>query len=149
MMHRRRRLALLHYDDTEHPLVRVAITGVRTLEDDTAYMNRVEALLNAGERFALVMDERSTTDHAVKGHARRALQWAISRWGRLKRTCVGLAIIVDELDLVPPAGPRRDLRPILPVPVAIFTDSEMADAWLRSRLAAAGEEHDIVEQYAV
>lgn len=113
-------------------------------------MDRIEALLNAGERFALVVDERSATNPATEGQARRALQWAISRWRRLARTCVGLAIIVDELDLLtPPARPRRGLRPILPVPVSIFTDAEMADAWLRSRLAAAGEDHEIVEQYAV
>jgi hypothetical protein len=111
-------------------------------------MDRIEALLNAGERFALVVDNRSAS-HAFNGQARRALQWAISRWGRLRQLCVGLAIIVDELDLVAPAARRRALRPIVPVPVSVFTDAEMADAWLRSRLAAVGEEHEIVEQYAV
>lgn len=127
----------------------MTIVGVRTPEDDTAYMDRVEALLNAGERFALVVDDRSVDNHAINGQARRALQWAISRWRRLKHTCVGLAIIVDELDLVSPARQHRTLRPILPMPVSIFTDAQMADDWLRSRLAAAGGDHEIVEQYAV
>jgi hypothetical protein len=127
----------------------MAITGVRTPEDDAASMDRIEELLSAGERFALVVDDRALDNHAIRGQARRALQWAVSRWGQLKRTCVGLAIIVDELDLVTPARAHRRLRPILPVPVSIFTDAEMADAWLRSRLAAAGEGHEIVEQYAV
>lgn len=112
-------------------------------------MDRIEELLSAGERFALVVDDRALDNHAIRGQARRALQWAVSRWGQLRRTCVGLAIIVDELDLVTPARAHRRLRPILPVPVSIFTDADMADAWLRSRLAAEGEGHEIVEQYAV
>jgi hypothetical protein len=135
---------LLFYDDTEHPLVRITIVGVRTREDNTAYMERVDALLNAGERFALLVDDRSTGTRSAQ--SARALRWAVTRWAQLKRTCVGMAVIVDGLILLQSERSTRVPQLLTPVPVSVFDDAGMADSWVRSRLSAAVG-RQVIEQY--
>ena len=135
---------MLFYDDTEHPLVRITIVGLRTPEDNTAYMERVDALLNAGERFALLVDDRSTGTRSVQ--SARALRWAVTRWAQLKRSCVGMAVILDELDLERRDRAPRVPQPLTPVPVSVFGDAGMADTWVRSRLAAAAG-REVLKEY--
>jgi hypothetical protein len=135
---------LLFYDDTEHPVVRITIVGVRTAEDNTAYMERVDALLDAGERFALVVDDRSTGTRPAR--SRRLLQWAVARRAQLKRSCVGMAVILDELDLERCDRAPRVPQPLTPVPVSVFGDAGMADTWVRSRLAAAAG-REVLKEY--
>lgn len=138
---------MLFYDDTEHPLVRMTIVGIRTREDNAAYMDRVDALLDAGDQFALVVDDRSTGNRSARGRSGRVLQWAVGRRARFKRRCVGMAIVVDELNLVRTVRAPRVLQPVIPVPVSVFSDTDMAVAWVHSRLAAcAGRQ--VLEQYA-
>jgi hypothetical protein len=135
---------LLFYDDTEHPLVRITIVGLRTPEDNTAYMERVDALLSAGERFALLVDDRSTDTRSAQSV--RALRWVVTRWAQLRRKCVGMALIVDQLILLQTERAPRVLQPLTPVPVSVFDDAGMADSWVRSRLAAAAG-REVQKQY--
>jgi hypothetical protein len=135
---------LLFYDDTEHPLVRITIVGLRTPEDNTAYMERVDALLNAGERFALLVDDRSTGTRSAQ--SARALRWVVTRWAQLRRKCVGMAVIVDQLILLQTERSPGVLQPLTPVPVSVFDDAGMADSWVRSRLSAAVD-RQVIEQY--
>ena len=135
---------MLFYDDTEHPLVRITIVGLRTPEDNTAYMERVDALLSAGERFALLVDDRSTGTRSAQSV--RALRWVVTRWAPLRRKCVGMALIVDQLILLQTERAPRVLQPLTPVPVSVFDDAGMADSWVRSRLAAAAG-REVQKQY--
>jgi hypothetical protein len=136
---------LLFYDDTEHPVVRITIVGDRTPEDSTAYMDRIDALLDAGHPFALVVDDRSSGHRPARRWPRRLLRWAIGRRARFKRACVGMAVIVDEVSLRTERAPGV-VQPLIPVPVSVFGATDMAQAWVRSRLEAvtgrvAGEQY--------
>jgi len=137
---------LLFYDDTEHPVVCITIVGDRTPEDNTAYMDRIDALLDAGDPFALVVDDRSTGDHPARRWPRRLLRWAIGRRAQFKRACVGMAVIVDEVSLRTERAPGV-VQPLIPVPVSVFSATDMAHAWVRSRLAAVTG-RVVAEQYA-
>jgi hypothetical protein len=138
---------LLFYDDTEHPVVRITLVGVTTPEDHTAYMERIDALLDAGDSFALVIDDRSTGERGTHPGSRRLLRWAVARRAQFKRACVGMAVVVDELALLRAERGPRILQPLVPVPVSVFTAADMAQAWLASRLTPVTG-RVVAEQYA-
>jgi hypothetical protein len=138
---------LLFYDDTEHPVVRITLVGLTTPEDDTAYMERIDALLDAGGPFALVIDDRSTRARGGHRWSRRLLRWAIARRAQFKGACVGMAVVVDDLALLGAGRGPRILQPLVPVPVSVFTGADMAQAWLSSRLAPVTG-RVVAEQYA-
>jgi hypothetical protein len=138
---------LLFFDDTEHPVVRITIVGIPTPDDDTAYMERIDALLDAGDPFALVIDDRSMGEGDIRRWSRRLLRWAVARRAQLRHACVGMAVVVDELALLRDGRGPRTVQPLVPVPVSVFTAVDMAQAWLCSRLApVAGRV--VAEQYA-
>lgn len=128
---------MLHYDDSEHPFVRMTITGFTTAETSRACMDRMAALLDAGTRFILVVDDRSAGGSSSRWPSLRALRWAVEHWERLKRMCAGAAIVVDEQRLARTPRAARSLLPPMPVPVSIFGDVGMAEAWAQSRLVAS------------
>ena len=138
---------MLFYDDTEHPVVRITIVGNTTPEDNTAYMDRIDALLDAGDKFALVVDDRSTGDRVPRRWPRLLLRWAIGRRAQFKRACVGMAVVVDELTLARTERAPGVLQPLIPVPVSVFSAADMAHAWVHSRLTAVTG-RVVAEQYA-
>ena len=128
---------MLHYDDSAHPLVRMTITGLRTAEDSKACIDRIATLLDAGIRFVLVVADHSIQERPFSWLSLRTLRWAVERWGRLRRMCAGVAVVVDEQRLIKTPRAARSLLPPMPVPVSIFGDAEMANIWVQSQLVTS------------
>lgn len=127
---------VLDYDDSEYPLVRMTITGVRTPKDNVAYMRRIEMLLDAGDRFVVVVDDQSTECRPARRQRWRGRWWVAGRRRLFRRTCVAMAIVTSEADLARVERTTRRLQHMSPVPTSLFCDVAMADAWVHSRLAS-------------
>lgn len=125
-----------HFDDTEHPLIRMTLTGTSDPSDSIAFMTHVEALIDAGQRFVLVLDHGMA--HALwnRGQWRRVLLWAVRRRRQLKRTCAAVAVTATEAALPRVERATRSLACVIPVPLSIFFEVAMAEQWVHSRLAS-------------
>lgn len=125
---------MLEYTERDWPIVRFDMSGIRTPEDNIEYMDRIEALLDRGERFVLVTADTSTENRTKKGQARRGMQWAIARRGQFKRFCAGFATITtpDQRDRM--ARAAKGMQKMIPVPIAVFCDEEDAVTWAKGRL---------------
>ena len=123
-----------HFDDTEHPLIRMTITGAGDPGDSIAFMTRIEALIEAGQRFVLVLDHGMAHALWAGGQWRRVLLWAVRRRRQLKRTCAAVAVTATEAALPRVERATRSLAHMIPAPISIFSEVAMAEQWVNSRL---------------
>lgn len=125
-----------HFDDTDHPLVRMTFTGSAGPRDHIAFMARVEALVATGERFVLVLDEGMAHALSTAG-SWHLLPWAL-RWRRhLRRTCAAVAVTMTQATLPRAGRATRAIACLIPAPLAIFMETAMAEQWVHSRLVPA------------
>jgi len=125
-----------HFDDTEHPLIRMTLPGPSEPGDSIAFMTRIERLIETGHRFVLVLDHGMAHALWSGGQWRRVLLWAVRRRRQLKRTCAAVAVTATEAALPRLDRATRSLARIIPVPLSTFFDVAMADQWAHSRLAS-------------
>jgi len=125
-----------HFDDTEHPLIRMTLTGLGDPGVSTAFMTRIEALIDVGERFVLVLDHGMAHALGAGAQWRDVLLWAVRRRRQLKRTCAAVAVTATEAALPRVERATLSLACLIPVPLSIFFEAAMAEQWVHSRLAS-------------
>ncbi|HSK95965.1 MAG TPA: hypothetical protein VK891_05040 [Euzebyales bacterium] len=127
---------MLDVDDTDRPLIRMTLAGDGEPDDGAAFIDRIETLLAAGERFVLMLDERLALAVFGDGRWRRLLPWALRRRRRLAHNCAAVAVTVTDLALPRVERTTTALAHLLPAPLSTFFEVSMAEQWVHSRLAS-------------
>ena len=120
-------------DETEWPLVRVRWTGRLSDDELSEFLAKLDAWLERGERFGLLLDARGalgfSSDQrrrvvahmkAARGKTERSLIQAAVADNAIQRT---LSLVIEIV--VPPAFPSKT-----------FGDLDAALAWLKAQLSA-------------
>lgn len=127
---------MLHYDDTDRPLIRVALAGVVDPADGVAFAARMDRLLAADERFVLVLDDRLVVALSSGRPWRRVRMWGLRRRRELAQACAAVAVTAAEHALPQVDRATRRLARMIPAPLSIFVEPDMAEQWVHSRVAS-------------
>ena len=121
------------YDDLSWPIVKARWSGTVTDQAVEAALSRVDAYLARGERFGLLIDSRGGGGFSPE-QRNRVLSHMKARAEVTARLLVQ-AVVIDNLI-------QRTLYYALhlffrsPFPSQVFADTEAAEAWLESVIAA-------------
>lgn len=119
--------------DTDWPVAELEFSATRTPADNDRYMAQIDAWLERGEPFAVVMRHRATRDESTKGESKRAMDWVLSRRGQFERCLRGMALVPQPEEEQRTRRGAAGLRKVMPVPMEVFLDIDEARAGRAAR----------------
>lgn len=132
------RVATLHVDESDFPLVRIRWKGA--LDDDgfAQYLAACETLLEYGSVFALVLDASDAASLTASQRERQSAFFSAMA-APLRERCAGLAMVIASPWVRRLLSGLRLVSP-LPCPSHLAPTAPQAEAWCRAQLRARGEE---------
>jgi hypothetical protein len=123
---------MIAFDDGRWPIVAVQRAGALTTADATAQIIAFDNLLRRREPFALIVadDDDASRGECDSGADAIATRWLEANHDLLQAWCRGIALIGPS-----PAAIEDEPLSVIGSPMARFSDTGRAEAWVLERLA--------------
>jgi hypothetical protein len=129
----------IQWDDSLWPLRVVRFLGVPTRPQIEAHLARMTAVLERGERHAVIYDTRGMTGVGPSEHRHLPAAWMKKHDARLRELALGVAFVIQSPVVRLAVSLVMHLRP-MPSPYVVTATPGEAVAWAANRLEQDGQE---------
>lgn len=131
---------MISFDDSQWPLLTVTFSGTSSSQVFDAYLSRMSAYLNRGEKYLALLDTRAETAAPTMEQRQRQVQWIQRHEAALRQYSLGTAFVITSPFIRLALNIMHQLKP-LPCPHTIVGDLQSARDWAAGRFRAAGVVH--------
>lgn len=126
-------MSAIRMEDAHTELVTVRFLGRPDDSEFLAYLSDYQAVLERGERYAVVYVTEPNAKLVSHRHARQQATWMAEHESALRERCAGVAFVLPSPVM---RGVLRMIMKIQPVPAPyeIFEDEAEARRWAQDRL---------------
>ncbi|MFL5357495.1 hypothetical protein [Archangium sp.] len=128
---------MITFDDSQWPLLRVTFSGTSSSQVFAAYLSRMSAYLNRGEKYLAILDTRAETTAPTMEQRQLQVEWIQRHEVALRQRSLGTAFIITSPFIRLALNIIYQLKP-LPCPHTIVSDLQAARDWAAGRFRAAG-----------
>lgn len=128
---------MISFDDSLWPLLTVTFSGTSSAPVFDAYLSRMSAYLNRGEKYLAILDSRGQSTPPSMAQRQRQVEWLQRNEVALRQCSLGTAFVITSPFVRLALNIMCQLEP-LPCAHTIVGDLPGAREWAAGRFRAAG-----------
>lgn len=128
---------MISFDDSQWPLLTVTFSGTSSPQVFDAYLARMTAYLERGEKCLAILDSRAQRTAPTMEQRQLQVQWIQRNEEALRQCSLGTAFVITSPFIRLALNIMYQLKP-LPCPHTLVGDLQAARDWAAGRFRAAG-----------